>query len=62
MPFTLTDDPQFYGLALPLSNILINGLFCSNNRLVVFYKTEKKLYRIRGHTIMRSIFKGDRGS
>ena len=42
MSFTLTEDPQFYGLEMSLSNILIIGLFRSNNRMVIFSKTEKK--------------------
>ena len=42
MPFTLTDDPQFYGLEMSLRNTLIIGLFHSNNRMVNFSKTEKK--------------------
>ena len=40
--FTLTDDPQFYGLRVSLSNVLMIGLFHSNNRMVIFSKTEKK--------------------
>ena len=39
--FTLTDDPEFYGLELSLNNILMVGLFRSNNRMVIFSKTEK---------------------
>ena len=39
--FTLTDDPQFYGLEVSLNNILMVGLFRSNNRMVIFSKTEK---------------------
>ena len=41
--FTLTDDLQFYGLEVSLSNILMNGLFRSNNRIVIFSKTEKEI-------------------
>ena len=41
--FTLTDDLQFYGLEVSLSNILMIGLFCSNNRIVIFSKTEKEI-------------------
>ena len=33
MPFTLTDDSQFYGLEIPLSKILMIGLFHSNNSI-----------------------------
>ena len=33
MPFTLTDDSQFYGLEIPLRNILMIGLFHSNNSI-----------------------------
>ena len=40
MPLTLTDDPHFYGLEILLSNILMIGLFRSNNRMVIF--SEKK--------------------
>ena len=35
-PFTLTDYPQFYGLEVLLSNLLR-----SNNKMVIFSKTEK---------------------
>ena len=35
-------DPQFYGLEVSLSNIFISGLFCSNNRMEFFSKTERK--------------------
>ena len=42
MPFTLTDYPQFYGLEMSLSKIMMIGLFRLNNRMVVFSKTEKK--------------------
>ena len=40
--FTLIHDPQFYGLEVYLSNILMIGLCCSNNRMVIFSKMEKK--------------------
>ena len=40
--FTLSDDPQFFGLEVPLSNILMIGLFRSNNKMLIFFKTEKK--------------------
>ena len=43
MPFNLTDDPQLYGLEMSLSNMLMIGLFPSNNRMVNFSKTEKKI-------------------
>ena len=42
MPFTLTGDPQPYGLEVSLSNIFMFGLFCSSSRIVIFSKTEKK--------------------
>ena len=42
--FTLTDDPHVYGLEMALSNILMIGLFRSNNSVVIFSKTEKKSY------------------
>ena len=42
MPFTLTDNPQFYGLQMSLSNVLMIGMFRSNNRMVIFSKTEKQ--------------------
>ena len=41
--FTLTDDPQFYGLEVSLNYILMVGLFRSN-RMVIFSKTEKKSF------------------
>ena len=44
MPFTLTDYPQFYGLEMSLSKIMMIGLFRLNNRMVVFSKTEKKIH------------------
>ena len=40
----LTDNPQFYGLGETLSNILVIGLFHSDNRMVVFFKTKKNSY------------------
>ena len=42
MPFTLSGNPQFYGLEMSLSNILMIGSFHSNSRIVVFSKTGKK--------------------
>ena len=42
MSFTLTDDPQFSGLEMSLSNIFMIGLFRSKNSMVVFCKTEKR--------------------
>ena len=41
MPFTLTDNPQLYGLKVSLSNIFMSALFCSN-MMEMFSKTEKK--------------------
>ena len=41
MPFTLTDDLQFYGIEMSLSNILMIGLFRLNNRMIIFSKREK---------------------
>ena len=38
----LTDNPQFYGSGETLSNILVIGLFHSDNRIVVFFKTTTK--------------------
>ena len=43
MPFTLTDNPQFYSLEVSLSNILMISLFRSNNRIVLISETGKKL-------------------
>ena len=43
MSFALTDDSKFYSLEITLSNILMNGLFRSNSRMVIFSKTEKKI-------------------
>ena len=42
MSFTLTDDPQFYGLEMSLSNILMIDLFRSNSGMVFFSKTGRK--------------------
>ena len=47
MPFTLTDNLQFYGLEMSLSNILMVGLFRSNYRMVIFSETEKKSYQTK---------------
>ena len=55
--FTLTDDPQFYGLEISLSNILMIGLFLSSNRMIVFSNTEKNSYHskhVRDHTFITS--------
>ena len=41
MLFTLTNDPQFYGLQVSLSSILMMGVFCSNNRTVIFLKQKE---------------------
>ena len=49
IPFTLTDDLQFYGLEMSLSNILMIGLFHSNNRMVIFSKPEKKIISQQAH-------------
>ena len=43
MPFTLTDDPQFYGIKIFLSNILMTGWFCSKHKIVIFSKREKNV-------------------
>ena len=40
--FTLTDDPQLHGSKMSLNNVLIIGFFRSNNRTLIFSKTEKK--------------------
>ena len=61
MLFTLTGDPQFYGLEVSLSNILMFGLFYSNNRMVIFCKTETNSYHskyVRDHTLMTFTWKG----
>ena len=41
MPFTLPDNPQFYGVGVFLPNILIIGLFVSNSRMVILFRTKK---------------------
>ena len=64
MSFTLTDDPQFYGLEVSLSNILIIGLLRSNNRMVIFSNTKKDSYHskhVRDHTFMTPAWKGSGG-
>ena len=48
MPFTLTDDPQFYGL-MSCNNIFMIGLFRSNNRMVISSKTGKKIMSQQTH-------------
>ena len=55
MPFNLTDDPQFYGLKVSLNNTFVVGLFCSNSRMVIFSKAEKKIISKqtnKGHTFV----------
>ena len=62
MSFTLTENPQFYGLEKSLSNILMIYLFRSNNRMVIFLKQKKKSYHskhVRDHTFTTSLWKGD---
>ena len=45
MPFTLTDDPQFYGSEMSLSNILMIGLFRSNSKQDGnFFQNRKEIY------------------
>ena len=44
MLFTLTEDPQFHGLEMSLSNILMIGLFHLNNRMVIFSETENNIH------------------
>ena len=41
MLFALTDDPHFYGLKVPLNNILMIDLFRLYNRIIIFSKTKK---------------------
>ena len=49
--FTLTDNPQFYGLEVSLNNIfLIVGFFRSNNRTIIFSNREKKIISKQTHT------------
>ena len=40
MSFTFTVGPHLSGLEMFLSNILLIGLFCSNNKMVIFSGTE----------------------
>ena len=40
MPFTFTGGPHLSGLEMSLGNILLIGLFCSNNKMVIFSETE----------------------
>ena len=63
MQSTLTDDPRLYGLEMPLSNICMIGLLCSNIRMVFFFKTENSYHSklLRDHTFMTSTWKGDGG-
>ena len=62
MPFTLTDNPKFYDLEMSLSNNLMISLFCSNDRMVIFSKTEKNnsyhSKHSRDDTLMRSTWHG----
>ena len=60
MPFPLTDDPQFHGLEMFLSNILMICLFHSNKRMVFFLKTEKNPYhrkKVGDHRFTTSTWK-----
>ena len=61
MPLTLTDDPHFYGLEILLSNILMIGLFRSNNRMVIFSEKKPSYYskHVRDHTFITSTWKRD---
>ena len=62
MPFTLSGDPQFYGLEMSLSNILMIGLFHSNTGYWFFLKQKKKSYHsnhVRDHTYMAATYKGN---
>ena len=64
MPFTLTEDVQFYGLKMSLGNILMIILFRTNNKVVFFLKQKKSLYQgkyLTDHTFMTSTLKGDGG-
>ena len=47
MSFTLIDDPQFYGLEVTLSNILMNSFFLFKQQDSVFSNS----YHISDHTI-----------
>ena len=40
MPFTFTGGPHLSDLEMSVSNILLIGLFCSNNKMVIFSGTE----------------------
>ena len=40
MPFTFTGGPHLSGLEMSLGNILLIGLFCSNNKMAIFSETE----------------------
>ena len=59
MLFTLTDDLQFYSLQVSFSNILMIGLFRSNNRMLLFPKTEKTYHskHVRDHIFVISTWK-----
>ena len=56
MLFTSTDDLQLYGLEMTAIDILMIGLFCSNNRMVIVSKTGNSYHRkhLRDHTFMMS--------
>ena len=62
MPFTLTDGPHLCAIEMSLSNILMIDLFHSNNRMVIFSKTENLYHskHVRNHTFMTSKGKGGR--
>ena len=61
MSFTFTGGPHLSGLEMFLSNILLIGLFCSNNKMVIFSGTENSSQQTckSDHTCMMSTWRGD---
>ena len=61
MSFTLSGDSRFYGLEISLTNILMIGLCRSNNRMVIFSKTENSYHskHVKAHTFMMSTWNED---
>ena len=58
MPFTLTDNPQFYGSEMSLSNILMIGLFRSNNQQDGNFFQNRKEISIAANTLWRQHERG----
>ena len=64
IPMYIITNAIYFDLEIFLSNILMIGQFCSNNRMVIFSKTEEKSYQSKHekhHIFMTSTSKGEGG-